>query len=296
MMRSVAVAGMMRNRVARFQVKGFASMVERKGPPALTSGTFAGKNVVVTGGGSGFGEAFTRSLGAQGARVLVVDRDIAAADKVATETPGALSAKIDVTDNAQVEALFKDATAAFDGRLDIVFNNAGIVTPPVPTHQRPIEMWNSVINVNLTGVFYVLRSAVAQMVAQKPQGGIIINTASIAGIEAIPWLPIEYTCSKHAVVAMTKQAAVEYAKQGIRVCAIAPTFVGTPLVQEFAKHMEPDMLAAAGQFNPMPDGPTPQDVANAGLFLCSDNARYISGSTIAVDGAYCAGSSSPSAR
>merc|ERR1712032_22043 len=281
----------MRRSVARFQLKGFASMVERKGPPALTSGTFAGKSVIVTGGGKGFGEAFSRSLGAQGARVLLVDRDIAAAEKVAKETPGAWTAAVDVTDNAQVEALFKEAAAAFDGRVDIVFSNAGIVTPPVPTHERPTDMWQKVIDVNLTGIFYVLRSAVAQMVAQKPQGGVIVNTASIAGLSAIPWLPIEYTASKWGVVGLTKHAAVEYAKHGIRVCGIAPTFVTTPLVQEFATHMDPDMLAAAQQFNPMPDGPTPQDIANAGLFLCSDQARYISGSTIAVDGAYVAGSS-----
>merc|ERR1712139_197449 len=112
------------------------------------------------------------------------------------------------------------------------------------------------------------------------------NVASIAGLTAIPRLPIEYTATKHAVVGLTSHAAVEYAKHGIRVAGISPTFVATPLVIEFAKSMTPDMLEATKDFNPISGAPDPEDVANAAAFLFSDEARFVSGSIIKVDGAY----------
>lgn len=292
MMRAAAAA---RPRMACLQTKSFGSMVEM-GPKALATGRFAGKSAIVTGGGKGFGEAISKVLSAEGARVLIADIDVAAGKKVAAEIPGGWFAEMDTSEADKVQALFAEAASAFDGRIDIVINNAGIVGTTVPTHERPLELWHKCVDVNLNGVFYVLQAALKQMVSQEPNGGVIVNLASIAGLEAIPWLPIEYTTTKHGVVGMTKHAAVEYAGHGIRVCAISPTFVATPLVIEFAKSMTPEMLEAAANFNPIPGAPDPEDVAQAALFLCSDSARWVSGSVLKVDGAYCAGSSTPSVR
>jgi NAD(P)-dependent dehydrogenase (short-subunit alcohol dehydrogenase family) len=247
---------------------------------------FEGKVAFVTGGGSGLGAAAAVRLAAEGARVAVTDINEAAAQGVADTLPDAVALAVDVSDAASVQRAVA-ATVERYGRLDVVFNNAGIPGSQQALHEMDVANWDRVRAVNGDGIFYVLKYTIEALL--RTGGGSIVNTSSTAGLTG--QLNISpYTFAKAGIVGLTRSAAIEYAAQNIRINAIAPTVVWTPLVENFA-NTAPDpaaMREAMQNYNPVPGIPTAEDVAGVVAFLASDEARWITGHTLPIDGGYCA--------
>ena len=245
---------------------------------------FGGKVALVTGAGSGIGAEIARQLAASGAAVLVSDIDEKAARAVAAEIAkagGKAEARAcDVADPAAVEAMVAAAVARF-GKLDLLVNNAGIGGPSAPTGEYPLDGWRKVMGVNLDGVFYGMRFGIPQML--KAGGGAIVNIASILGSVGFANAPA-YVAAKHAVVGMTKNAAIEYAAQGVRINAIGPGFIRTPLLDA----LPPEALDGIAKMHPVGRLGTTAEVAALALFLLSDQASFINGSYHLIDGGYCA--------
>jgi NAD(P)-dependent dehydrogenase (short-subunit alcohol dehydrogenase family) len=240
----------------------------------------AGRVAVVTGGASGIGLASSRRLAAEGAHVVIADLDPAAGKTAADEVGGSFVA-VDVASAEQVDALF-DGVAAEHGRLDIAFNNAGISPPEDDLIEATgIEAWDRVQQVNLTSVFLCCKAALRHMV---PQGrGSIINTASFVAVMGSATSQISYTASKGGVLAMSRELGVQYARQGIRVNALCPGPVNTPLLQElFAK--DPERAARRLVHVPVGRFAEPEELAAAVAFLASDDASFVTASSFLVDG------------
>ena len=250
------------------------------------NGRFEGKVAFVTGGGSGLGAAAAQRFSDEGAQVVVADIDAAAAEKVAASLRDGYAVQLDASDAQSVARGVADAVEHF-GRLDVVFNNAGITGAQQILHELDVADWDRVRAVNGDGIFYVMKYTIEAML--RSGGGSIVNTSSTAGLTG--QLNISaYTFAKAGIVGLTRSAAIEYAKQNIRVNAIAPTVVWTPLVQRFAESA-PDpaaMRALMENYNPMPGIPTAEDVAALVAFLASDEARWITGHTVPIDGGYVA--------
>jgi len=240
----------------------------------------AGKVAVITGGASGIGFATAQRLRAEGATVVIGDMDEAAGQKAAAEVEG-LFIKVNVTDEAEVDNLF-DLTAKTYGSVDIAFNNAGISPPDddsIETTELPA--WQKVQDVNLKSVYLCSRAALRHMTTQG--SGSIINTASFVAVLGSATSQISYTASKGGVLAMSRELGVQFARQGIRVNALCPGPVNTPLLQElFAKDKE----RAQRRLVHIPVGrfAHAEELAAAVAFLASDDASFITGSTFLVDG------------
>ena len=245
------------------------------------AGTFMGRSALVTGAGSGIGRAIALDFAKEGAHVVVADVDIAGgADTVEqVERAGskAIFVKCDVTKTQEVEALVETAVTEF-GRLDYACNNAGI-HPLTPALFADIDenMFDRVVEVNQKGVFLCMKYEIRQM--QKQGGGVIVNTASVAGLIAEP-MGAAYTASKHAVMGLTKAAAFEYAKNGIRVNAVCPGVIETPM---FAKATE-DLRKHLLTMHPIGRLGKPEEVAGAVMWLCSDLAGFVTGTGVVLDG------------
>ena len=233
-----------------------------------------GEVAVVTGGMSGLGAAVAAAFRAVGARVanfdLVADGDDAYA--------------LDVSDETQVRAAFEKVVARH-GRVDVVFNNAGIAIRR-PSTELGVDDWNRVVAVNMTGVFLVAREAARHMIAGG-RGGRIVNTASIMGLSGGGLYPnISYQATKGAVINMTRALAVEWAAQGIRVNAIAPTWVRTPLTRGITEN--PDLVRRIEALTPLGRLAEPEEIVGAVLFLSSRASAMVTGHTLAVDGGFLA--------
>ena len=240
----------------------------------------AGRVAVVTGGASGIGLASSRRLAAEGAHVVVADLDPATGKAAADEVGGSFVA-VDVANEEQVDALF-DGVAREHGRLDIAFNNAGISPPEDDLIEATsIEAWDRVPQVNLTSVFFSCRAALRHM---APQGrGSIINTASFVAVMGSATSQISYTASKGGVLAMSRELGVQYARQGVRVNALCPGPVNTPLLQElFAK--DPERAARRLVHVPVGRFAEPEEIAAAVAFLASDDSSFVTASSFLVDG------------
>jgi NAD(P)-dependent dehydrogenase (short-subunit alcohol dehydrogenase family) len=242
-----------------------------------------GKVAVVTGGARGLGRAAAELLAEAGAAVAILDRDAAAGAKTAGGIAGASFHPVDVTEEASVEAAMA-AVVAHHGGIDVLVNNAGIgLRHPAVDH--PLADWDKVVAVNLTGVFLCARTAARTMLARG--GGAIVNLASIMGFSGGGVYPnVSYQATKGAVVNMTRALAVEWAKSGIRVNAVAPTWVKTDLTA--ALLAQPDVLARIEALTPMARLATPEEVAHAILFLASPAAAMVTGHTLPVDGGFLA--------
>jgi NAD(P)-dependent dehydrogenase (short-subunit alcohol dehydrogenase family) len=247
---------------------------------------FQDKVLFVTGGASGLGAATARRFADEGAKVAVADINEEAAREYAASLPDAVALAVDTADPESVARAIESAVAHY-GRIDVIFNNAGIEGEQTPLHEMTIDNWQRVTSVNGDGVFYVLKHGIEAML--ETGGGAVINTSSTAGLTAQDNIS-PYTFTKAGIVGLTRSAAVEYAARGIRVNAIAPTVVMTPLVRRFIENAaDPaEMLERMESFNPMPGIVQPEDVAALVAFLASDDARWITGITIPIDGGYCA--------
>lgn len=243
-----------------------------------------GKVAFITGGGTGLGEGAARRMAEEGAKVVVVDIDAESADRVASSLPDALALVVDVTDPDAVEAAFAETMDHY-GSVDIIFNNAGIAGEQQPLHEYELDNWRAVNSLNADGVFYVLKYGIQAML--ESGGGSIINTASTAALTAQQNISA-YSFSKAGVTGITRSAAIEYAKQGIRVNAIAPTAVLTPMVEAFIEASEdPEAFRAEREnWNPIPGWPYAEDIAGVVAFLASDDAKWITGHTLPIDGGY----------
>ena len=247
---------------------------------------FDGKVAFITGGGSGIGEAAARRLAREGAKVAIADIDRARAEKVAADLTDGLAVEVDTSDAASVQRSVTETVEHF-GRLDLVFNNAGITGTQVVLHELDVEDWDRVRAVNGDGIFYVLKYTIEAML--RTGGGSIVNTSSTAGLTGQINLS-SYTFAKAGIIGLTRSAAIEYAKQNIRVNAIAPSVTWTRLVEDFANSAADPaaMRAAIEAFNPVPGIITADDVAAGVAFLLSDEARWITGHTMPIDGGYSA--------
>jgi NAD(P)-dependent dehydrogenase (short-subunit alcohol dehydrogenase family) len=243
-------------------------------------GAFADRVALVTGAASGIGRASALAFAREGARVAVADIDEAGGEETVSLVEGAGGAaifvKTDVTKASDVQRLVEQAVAAY-GRLDCAHNNAGILGDPARTGDYSEEEWDRIIAINLKGVFLCMRAEIPQMLAQG--GGAIVNTASSAGLTGMARMPA-YVASKHGVAGVTKAAALDYAKKNIRVNAVCPGFIDTPLVQRAgATQAGADMYVPTGRIG------QPEEVAEAVIWLCSNAASYVTGLCMAVDGA-----------
>ncbi|MEU9459480.1 MULTISPECIES: SDR family NAD(P)-dependent oxidoreductase [unclassified Streptomyces] len=252
--------------------------------PTPADQEFAGRTALITGGASGIGLALAHRLAAGGASVVVADYDEAGARKAVAglQSAGAEAAAVamDVTDPASVEAGVQFAVDTF-GALHLAVNNAGIGGPSNPTGEYGIDDWNRVVATNLSGVFYSMRYELPAIVAAG--GGAVVNMSSILGTNGFAGSPA-YVAAKHGVVGLTKTAALEYAARNVRVNAVGPGFIDTPLLRNTDSVARDHLISLhpAGRLG------TAEEVAELAAFLLSDRASFIHGSYHLVDGGYSA--------
>jgi 3-oxoacyl-[acyl-carrier protein] reductase len=243
-----------------------------------------GKVAIVTGGGSGFGEGIATKFVAEGAKVLIADRDRAGGERVARALgASAKSVVADVSRGADVKAMTEAALDGF-GRLDILVNNAGMGHVPQPLEGLGEDDFDRILAVNVKSIYLAAREVVPRFKAQKR--GVILNVASTAGVSPRPRLTW-YNASKGWVITATRSMAVELAPFGIRVVALNPVAGETPMLKTFMGEDTPEMRAKFLSTIPIGRFSTPEDLGNAACFLCSDEASMITGVAMEVDGGRC---------
>ncbi|MFK0041290.1 SDR family NAD(P)-dependent oxidoreductase [Paenarthrobacter sp. NPDC090517] len=249
-------------------------------------GSFEGKTALVTGGGSGLGEAISKDLAKNGVNVVVVDVNLDAATRVAEQITADGGQAVPFQGNT---AVAEDSKKAVDfavesyGALNYAVNNAGIGGASAPVGEIDIEDWDKVIAINLSGVLYGMRYQIPAILAAGASEGAIVNMASIHGAVAAPG-NAAYTAAKHGVVGMTKNAAAEYGAQGLRVNAIGPGYIDTPLLAAAPKEVVSGLEAK----HPLGRLGQAEEIANVTTFLLSDKASFMTGSYVLVDGGYTA--------
>lgn len=243
------------------------------------TGQFEGKVALVTGAGSGIGRASATTFAREGAKVVIADIAMEGAEETVRliEAAGgeATFTKADVSVGADTAALVEYAVRTY-GRLDYAHNNAGVMGQFAKTADCSEEEWDRIIGINLKGVWLCMRQEIPRLLENG--GGAIVNTASVAGVTGVRSLPA-YVASKHGVAGLTKAAALDYARAGIRVNAVCPGFIDTPLVGFTSGDDKRGAMVPMGRLG------TPQEVAEAVVWLCSDASSYVTGHMMVVDGA-----------
>lgn len=256
-------------------------------------GEFDGKAVIVTGGALGIGRGIAKEFAAAGAGVAIADLNPGAAEELVAElAAGGRTAVAVVGDVSKAADAERMVTAAVDrfGRLDVLVNNAGIL--PIDCYFRvedtPEEVWDRILGVNLKGVFLMSKYAIPHL--RSSGGGVIVNMSSVQGLQSMPRVP-SYAASKGGILSLTRNMALDYAREGIRVVAVCPGTIDSELVRQLARSEGGDEDANVrryGSFHPLGRIGTPADVANAVLFLSSDRASFITGEYLTVDGGFMA--------
>jgi NAD(P)-dependent dehydrogenase (short-subunit alcohol dehydrogenase family) len=243
---------------------------------------FAGKVAFITGAASGIGRATAIAFAAEGARVAILDRAEDAlsetADAVRKAGAEALVIACDVSKPDQVEAAVARVVETF-GQLDIAFNNAGVENKAAPVHEIELAEWDRILDINLRGTFVCMKHEIAQMLRQG--GGVVINTSSGAGIRGVAG-GASYASSKHALIGLTKSAALDYAKANIRVNAVLPGNIETPMMDRFTG----GDIQKAIDLEPVGRLGKPEEIAEAVLWMCSDLGAFVTGASISVDGGW----------
>jgi NAD(P)-dependent dehydrogenase (short-subunit alcohol dehydrogenase family) len=243
---------------------------------------FEGKTAFITGAASGIGRATAVAFAAEGARVVVTDRVEAALQETAEyvkESGGeVLAIACDVSKPEEIEAAVAQAVNTF-GRIDCAFNNAGVENKATPLHEIELEEWDRILSINLRGTFVCMKHEIAQMVRQG--SGVVVNTSSGAGIRGVAG-GASYAASKHAMIGMTKSAALDYAKQNIRVNCVLPGNIATPMMDRFT---DGDIQKAI-DLEPVGRLGKPEEIAEAVLWMCSDLGGFVTGASIVVDGGW----------
>jgi NAD(P)-dependent dehydrogenase (short-subunit alcohol dehydrogenase family) len=246
------------------------------------------KVALVTGGTSGIGKATALAFSAAGAKVVFSGRREPEGEDIANSIrkSGAecLFVRSDVASEADVQTLIQKTVATY-GRLDLAFNNAGIVSPAKPLHEHSLEHFDNLIAINVRGLFLCMKYELQQMLTQG--SGVIINNSSTNGLVGFAGIS-PYVASKHAVMGLTRAAALDYAKQGIRINAVNPGSIATEGMDRFVNEMGITTNDLAS-IVPMGRMGQPEEIAAAVVFLCSDAASYITGQSLLVDGGYTAG-------
>ncbi len=249
---------------------------------------FEGKVALITGAGSGIGRATALALAADGAKVVVSDINVAGGEETVSLVTAAGGdahfVKADVAAAAEVDAMVQETVGRY-GRLDFGINNAGISGGWARVSEYPLDEWHQVLGINLSGVFYCMRSQLPYMLEQG--GGVIVNVSSVAGLTGLA-MAAAYTASKHGVVGLTKAAALEYARKNIRVNAVCPVFTKTPMVEAMFE-LDPTFEEKLKRSIPMRRYGTPEEVADAIRWLCSDAASFMTGHALPLDGGIMAG-------
>ena len=249
----------------------------------MTGITFKEKSVLVTGAASGIGRAAALAFAKAGARLTIADIDVAGAEAslamIHAAGGTARFVKTDIANAAEVEALIAGIVVAY-GRLDCAFNNAGIEIEHLPLADSDEAIFDKIMHVNVKGVWLCMKYEIRQMLKQS--GGVIVNTASVAGLVGAPLQPI-YAASKHAVVGLTKTAAAEYGRAGIRVNSVCPGVIRTPMLEQ-ALAREPRREKTIKSLHPIGRIGEAEEIANAALWLCSDLSSFVTGHQLAVDG------------
>ena len=250
---------------------------------------FTDKIVIVTGGAKGIGRGICQAFAEAGAKVLCADMDeVAGAELVAMDEKWSGEVRFhraDVSQSADCEALIQEAVAQWGG-VDIICNNVGIQPPNsyLPAHEMPEQMWNRIIDVNLKSAFLMTKYSVLSMKARG--GGVIINTASVQGLQSMQGVSA-YAASKGGILSLTRQLALEYARDNIRVLAVNPGTIDTPLVDEAVAAIDgnkEEMVKEWNKAHPLGRIGKPADIANVVLFLASDKASFMTGEYVCVDG------------
>ena len=247
--------------------------------------TFKNKVAIVTGGSSGIGKATALAFAKKGAKVAVVDwvENNETVNLIKEMGEEAIFIKCDVSKSTDVKAMMEKTIATF-GRLDYAYNNAGIEGTSAPTADCTEENWDKTIGINLKGIWLCMKYEIPEILKQGK--GVIVNCSSVAGLVGFAGLPA-YVASKHGVVGLTKTAALEYSKLGIRVNAVCPGVIQTPMIDRLTGNSKEAVEQFTG-LEPIGRFGLPEEIANAVVWMCSDEASFVTGHAMAVDGGFVA--------